>query len=61
MNKSKDVFWLDGWEGKVKDGVYTRCNLSYCIKLLNNKGAKVVGIKLDFDEEWNLELMVEEK
>lgn len=59
MNKSEEIFWLDGWNGDAQSGVYTRCNLNDCIKILNERGAKIVGIKLDLSEKWNLELLIE--
>lgn len=61
MNKTEQIFWLDNFKGKAKSGVYTRCNLNSCIKELNKRGANIVGIKLDLEENWNLELIMEEK
>lgn len=60
-NKEGDTFWLDGWNGKGKGGVYTRCNLNQCIKKMNEMNAHIVGIKLDMDNGWNLELIMEEE
>ena len=59
MNESGQIFWLDKWQGKAKSGAYTRCNLNDCIKIMNDAGAKVVGIKIDFDGGWNLEFIIE--
>ena len=61
MNDSEQIFWLDDWKGKAKDGCFTRCNLNYCIKHFNTQfKTKVVGIKLDLSSKWNLELLIEE-
>ena len=63
MNKTGQIFWLDEWKGKGKGGCYTRSNLNACIKSLNDKGAKIVGIKINLDGEsnWTLETIIEEK
>lgn len=60
-NSTEQIFWLDKWEGDAQGGVYTRCNLNDCIKILNEKGAKIVGIKLDLESKWNLELIMEKQ
>jgi hypothetical protein len=59
-NESSQVFWLENWEGKAMTGVFTRCNLNTIIKDMNLKGSRVVGIKIDLDEKWNLELLLED-
>ncbi len=62
MNKDGEIFWLDGWVGRVRSGVFVRCNLNKVIKDFNEKfNVKVVGIKLDIESDGNLEFIIAEK
>lgn len=58
-NVTSQIFWLENWEGEANPGVFTRCNLNTVIRVMNMKGVRIVGIKIDLDETWNLELIVE--
>jgi len=58
---TKKIFWLDGWEGKAKGGIFYRAfELNKFIKLCEKKEGKIVGIKFD-DESNNMELIYEEQ
>ena len=61
------IFWLDGFEGKAKGGLYVRSEIAIELAKYEKKfGVRIVGlgIEKDYDSEkpsWNLELIVEEK
>ena len=55
----KQIFWLDGWEGRAKGGYYIRNNLKEFFSKLKEKGMKPVGIA--YDGSYNLEIIVEGK
>jgi|TARA_Y100000034_G_C6809851_1_gene363876 hypothetical protein len=56
-DRKEQVFWLDKWEGKAKDGLYFRSDLVKSIKKAENNNLKVVGI--GFDGTWNINLITE--
>ena len=61
------IFWLDGFEGKAKGGLYVRSEIAIELAEYEKKfGVKIagLGIEKDYDSEkpsWNLELIVEEE
>jgi len=62
MAKSKE-FWLDGFEGPVKGGLFYRSSTAIDIETVEEKfGVKVVGIRLEPDYEsgkaqWTIEYL----
>ncbi len=55
--KEKQIFWLDGWDGKARGGLYFRSDLSKLIEKAEGAGAKAVGIVVD--GTWNIELLMD--
>ena len=57
----KNTFWLDGWEGKCKSGIYFRSDISKKVEEFENKfkGYKIVGITL-CPGSFNIEFICEE-
>ena len=61
------IFWLDGFEGKAKGGLYVRSEIAIELFEYEKKfEVRIVGlgIEKDYDSEkpsWNLELIVEEE
>ena len=53
-----EIYWLDKWEGGCKGGFFIRCGLFERIKHFEEKGYKVIGIKIE--DGWNLEFICEE-
>ncbi len=60
------IFWIDGFEGKAKGGLYVRSKIAIELTEYEKKfGVRIVGlgIEKDYDSEkpsWNLELIVGE-
>jgi len=60
------IFWIDGFEGKAKGGLYVRSKIAIELAEYEKKfGVRIVGlgIEKDYDSEkpsWNLELIVGE-
>jgi hypothetical protein len=52
------IYWLDEYKGECHGGYFTRCNLFEQIKMFEEKGFKVVGIKIE--DGWNIEFICEE-
>ena len=64
------IFWLDGFEGKAKGGLYVRSEIAIELAEYEKKfGVKIAGLGIEKDyagsnserPSWNLELIVEEK
>ena len=55
----ENIFWLENWEGKAKGGYFIRNNLFEFFGRLKESGEKPVGIKIE--DDWNMEIIVEEK
>jgi len=53
------MFYLDGYTGNAAGGYYIRNGLKDFIRLLEEKGEQVVGIK--YDGTYNLEILVKPK
>lgn len=51
------TYWLDGWNGSAKGGVFVRNSLKEIIEKCAANGMKVVGII--YDGSYNLELITE--
>ncbi len=51
------IYWQDNKNGKFKGGFFIRCDLHEKIKHFEEKGYKVIGIKVD--DSWNLEFICE--
>ena len=58
-DREEQVFWLEDWEGKAKDGLYFRSDLFLRIKKAEKNGFKVVGI--GFNGTWDINLITEVK
>lgn len=57
--ETKQIFWLDGFEGKADGGYYLRNGLVKFFETLGKNNLKPVAIV--FDGTWNLEILVEQK
>jgi hypothetical protein len=55
--ESKEIFWLDKFDGMAKSGFFVRNPLFEFIEKCERQGLKVVGIKKPTD--WNLEVILE--
>ncbi len=51
------IYWLDNENGKFQGGFFVRCNLHKSIKQFEEKGYRVIGIKVT--DSWNLEFICE--
>ena len=54
--KNKNIFWIDGFNGKARGGYYIRNDLFKFLKKLRDSGEEPVGLKVD--DNWNLEVIV---
>ena len=53
------IYWDEEYKGTCKGGFFVRSNLSELIKHFEEKGYKVIGIKVA--DGWNLEFICEKK
>tara|TARA_X000001388_G_scaffold70361_1_gene59446 strand:- start:2068 stop:2319 length:252 start_codon:yes stop_codon:yes gene_type:complete len=66
-DKNNKIFWLEGFEGKVRGGAYFRSRISKDVEEFEEKfECNIVGIRLDKDYEsgkasWNVEFLTEHK
>tara|TARA_Y100000401_G_C8244503_1_gene184806 strand:+ start:394 stop:660 length:267 start_codon:yes stop_codon:yes gene_type:complete len=66
-DKNNKIFWLEGFEGKVRGGAYFRSRISKDVEEFEEKfDCNIVGIRLDTDYEsgkasWNVEFLTEHK
>ena len=56
-DRKQQIFWLEGWEGQAKNGLYFRSDLQIAIKRAEENKLKVVGI--GFDGTWTISLITE--
>ena len=49
------IYWLDNEGRKFQGGFFIRCDLFKCIKMFEEKGYRVIGIKVT--DSWNLEFI----
>jgi nucleoside diphosphate kinase len=54
-----EIFWSQDAE-RGEGGIYYRCEIGVFIEELEEKGYKVVGIKLDHNDIRNVEVLVED-
>ena len=52
------IYWQDNKDGEFKDGYYVRCDIHKSIKMFEEKGFEVIGIKID--DSWNIEFICKE-
>lgn len=58
-NERPATFWLDKWDGVAEGGLIVRSDLNEFFKLLDDKGIKAVGLKVN--NSFDLEIIVEKK
>jgi len=54
---TKQIFWIDGFEGTAQGGYFIRSELSNFLERLRAQGEKPVGIAVD--DSRNLEVLIE--